>query len=207
MSDIENNEEAQTEIPQISELDALKQRADLMGLSYHPNIGVDKLRTKVQAALDGKADPTEDGIGGAVNTESSVAAAPIVENEGQKRMRMKQEANKLVRIKVSCRNPAKKEWDGEIFATGNSVIGTFKKYVPFDNEEGWHVPQIIYQMIKDREYQYFVEVTKEVAGRRVKTKEGRTGKEFLVEVMDPLTPQEIKELAQRQAMRDGTAAA
>lgn len=31
---------------ELNELDVLKERADQLGISYHPNIGVDKLREK-----------------------------------------------------------------------------------------------------------------------------------------------------------------
>ena len=37
---------------QPSELDTLKQRAKLMGIKHHPNIGVDKLRDKVNEQLE-----------------------------------------------------------------------------------------------------------------------------------------------------------
>ena len=39
------------------ELTLLKERADLMGIKYHPSIGVDKLREKVNSVLVPKDDP------------------------------------------------------------------------------------------------------------------------------------------------------
>ena len=77
------------------------------------------------------------------------------------------------------------------------VVGTFKKYVPFNADEGWHVPRIIYEQLKDRECQVFTTVRD---SRGNSTRKGKLIKEFAIEVLPNLTEEEIKELAQRQAM-------
>ena len=167
------------------ELAALKARADMLGLTYHPSIGVEKLREKVNAAL---APPAE---------EPKVEAEAVEETVGARNARLKREASKLVRIRVTCMNPAKKEWEGEIFSVGNAVVGSFTKYVPFNTEDGWHVPAMILQMIQDRQCQVFYTVTDQ---RGNKSRKGKLIKEFSVEVLPPLTAEELHDLAQRQAM-------
>ena len=162
------------------ELTSLKARADLMGISYHPSIGLEKLREKVNAAL-------------AVEKPAGVAA----EDEAAHRRRMIEEATKLVRVRVNCMNPAKKEWSGEIITVGNSVVGTHKKYIPFNAEDGWHIPHIMYEALLGRECQVFVTVTD---SRGNKSRKGRIIKEFAVEVLPPLSQEELAELARRQAM-------
>lgn len=164
------------------ELTALKARADLLGVPYHPSIGLDKLREKVNAVLV-KPEDTAD--------------APRVESEAAYRQRCMDEATKLVRIRLSCMNPNKSEWDGEILTVGNTIVGTHKKYIPFNAEEGWHVPHIMYEDLKARECQIFVTRTD---SRGNKVREGKLIKEFAIEVLPPLTAEEIKDLAQRQAM-------
>jgi hypothetical protein len=183
MSETTDNE-TQSTTPVQDELAALKQRADVLGLTYHPSIGVEKLREKVNAALA----PTVEEAKPAVATE---------ESEGMRNSRLKREASKLVRIRVTCMNPAKKEWEGEIFSVGNSVVGSFTKFVPFNTEDGWHVPQMILQMIQDRQCQVFYTVSDQ---RGNKTRKGKLIKEFSVEILPPLTPEELHDLAQRQAM-------
>ena len=183
MSD--NQNEDVLEMP--DELTSLKQRADLLGLSYHPSIGLEKLREKVNATL---ASPEE-------TKPEEVAQDPVTETLDQKRRRLRDEAAKLVRIRVTCMNPNKKEWEGEIITAGNAGVGTFKKYVPFNADEGWHVPNIIYQVLKDRECQVFSTVT---GPRGNKFRKGKLIKEFAIEVLPPLTEEELKDLAQRQAM-------
>ena len=164
------------------ELTTLKARADLLGISYHPSIGLEKLREKINAATSDEVPKTN---------------APQEENVNQKRARLKKEALELVRIRVTCMNPAKAEWEGEILTVGNSAIGSVTKYIPFNADAGWHVPRIIYQQLVERQCQVFVTKTD---SRGNKSRQGKLIKEFAIEVMPPLTPAELHELAQRQAM-------
>lgn len=191
MSDdiLDNNED--DVLPQTSELDSLKMRADQLGLKYHPAIGVEKLREKVNATIEG-TDSGED--------EEPNALAPDTETVNEKRARLKREALKLVRVRITNMNPNKKEWEGEIFTVSNSVIGTVKKMIKFDVE--YHVPQIILNVMRERECQVFVNF-KDAKGNR--SKEGKLVKEFAIEVLPSLTEKELKELAQRQAMANGVA--
>lgn len=175
----------------VNEIDTLKARADKMGISYHPSIGAEKLREKIDAAL-AEANPNQ-------ATEDTDTASEG-ETRNQRVRRLRSEASKLVRIRVTCMNPNKKDWEGEIFTVSNSVVGTFKRYVPFNAEEGWHVEQIILNQLKQRECQIFV---KKRERNGLQSSEGKLIKEFAIEVLPPLTEKELKELAQRQAMAAG----
>ena len=172
------------------ELDALKARANLLGVKFHPSISLEKLREKVNAAVtsDGAATSEE---------EAKDPAEPKQETIGEKRKRLKTEALKLVRIRLTCLNPAKKEWEGEIITVGNSLIGSVKKFVPFNADDGWHVPHVIYQQLKERQCQIFQTATD---ARGNKVRKGKLIKEFAIEVLPPLTKEELEELARRQAM-------
>lgn len=172
------------------ELDALKARANLLGVKFHPSISLEKLREKVNAAVtsDGAATSEE---------EAKDPAEPKQETIGEKRKRLKTEALKLVRIRLTCLNPAKKEWEGEIITVGNSLIGSVKKFVPFNADDGWHVPHVIYQQLKERQCQIFYTATD---ARGNKVRKGKLIKEFAIEVLPPLTKEELGELARRQAM-------
>ena len=173
------------DLPVQDELTVLKQRADQIGLSYHPSIGLETLRAKLNAALTPQQDTAE-----------KQAEA----NEALQRQLALEDATRLVRIRVVCMNPAKKEWEGEIFTVGNSVVGTHKKFVPFNNDEGWHVPNMILQMMQERECQTFYTVRDE---RGNQVRKSKLIKEFAIEILPPLTPDELKDLAQRQAMASG----
>lgn len=201
MENLDQTAEHDNDTPSVDvtdELAKLKARADMMNIEYHPKIGLDKLREKINAHLNSEAAPvvkTEVALTKTAATEAK--ATPAEETEGQRRQRLMDEAGKLVRVVVSCKNPAKKEWPGQLVSSGNSLVGTFTKFVPFDNEEGWHVPHIIFQQLKAAEYQsFYTEKTK----NGVSVRRGKLQKEFAVEVLDPLTPEELHDLAQRQAM-------
>lgn len=184
MQEFEQEEELQ--IP--DEMTSLKARADQLGISYHPSIGLEKLRTKINEALSD--EPKED-------EKPAVAVGKGKESPQELRLRKRKEASELVRIRVTCMNPNKKEWDGEVFTAGNSAVGTFKKMVPFNAEEGWHVPRIIYNMMMERKCQIFVTHTD---SRGNKSRKGKMIREFSIEVLPPLTEEELHDLAQRQAM-------
>lgn len=191
----EFEQEEVLEIP--DELTTLKARAEQLGISFHPSIKLEKLRDKINAKLEGDSEEEEEE-----EAEEVVVAAGVLKGETQSelRLRKRKEASELVRIRVTCMNPAKKEWDGEILSAGNSAVGTFKKYVPFNNEDGWHVPRIIYNQLLERKCQIFVT---DKDGRGNKVRKGKMIREFAIEVLPQLTPAELRDLAQRQAMAKG----
>lgn len=159
------------------ELTLLKERADLMGIKYHPSIGLEKLREKVNESLK----PTK--------------PVPVEKTAMQKKMEQVKAANRLVRIRVTCMDPNKKGWKGDFFTVMNSTFGTIKKYVPFNVE--WHVPIVILKQIKRKKRQEFYEVPGKFG---LKIKRARMVPMFAVEELPPLTTDELKELARRQAL-------
>lgn len=191
------------------ELNALKKRAQMLGITHHPSIGLKALKEKVNANLEDReeVDVGEDTVTLPVPAAVFVPQVAgghiaVAESRIQKRMRLKKEASRLVRIVIYCNNPDKKAWEGEIFTASNSFIGTEKKYVPYGNEEGWHVPRIIVNMIQARECQ--IHYTKRDA-RGNKVPKRRLIKEFNVTFLDDLTAAEIDKLAIKQAMAKGGA--
>ena len=187
------------------ELASLKLRADQMGLKYHHKTGLPKLKALVNGALKANTpDPTPSTP--KTKDELKAPQAPFIApsdvvTPGKPRKGSKADVGRLVRIRINCMNPDKTEWEGQIFNVSNSKFG-FKKYVPFNNDEGWHVPFMIYTHIKNRKCQIF---KNSIDGRGNKTRQGLLIHEFAVELMDPLTSNEMQELAQRQAMASGTA--
>lgn len=227
-------------VPVPDELTSLKAKADLMGLTYHPSIGLEKLRAKVAEALAGEGAPNrnEDPATAVQAAPAAVAAqvapvgtptqayqaptlAPVElekprmknltprqhadqeslpvpgESVAERRLRMKRHANELIRIRVTCMDPAKKEWEGEIIGAGNNLVGTLSKFVPFGIDDAWHVPRIMYNVLRDRMAQIFITVTDPVSKQKIR--KGKLIKAFAIDVLDPLTPEEIQELAARQA--------
>ena len=104
----------------------------------------------------------------------------------------------LKRCTVMCMNPMKKEWAGEILSVGSAKWGTFKKYIPF-NGEPYHIPKIIYDMMKERKCTIFYTV-KQKDGRGGDIRKGKLIPEFNIVDLPPLTSAELKQLADKQLL-------
>jgi hypothetical protein len=201
MSEQDTNPTEEENIP--SELESLKERATQMNIQFAPNIGVDKLRARVNDKLNGTN--TEEELD-QDKPKQEVKERPAAPKKPQKTeaqlkhemvLRQRKEANRLVRVVVHNMNPNKKDWPGEIMTVSNSVVGTIKKYVPFNVENGYHVPQMILNLMKDRQYQKYTK--KRLPGGQTKV-ESSLAPEFNIQILDPLTPKEMQELATKQAL-------
>jgi hypothetical protein len=179
-----------------TELSLLKDRATMMGIKFHPASGIKSLKEKINAKLN--TELPEETIPAEI---AKITAEPVMKSDAQLKaehnVQLRKMANQLIRVNVTCMNPNKKEWMGEIFSVSNRVIGTIKKFVPFGAEAGWHVPNAILIMMKERMFQTFKVITLQ---NGKKGKKGFMTKEFAIEIMEPLTGSELQDLAQRQAM-------
>ena len=109
-----------------------------------------------------------------------------------------QAAMKLVRVVVTPNDPLMVNYPGLIFTVGMSGINNgrmIKKFVPFNNEEGWHVPEIILRQIESAEMQQFKTVTRPNGEKEL---ESYITKKFNVRILEPLTAEEMKKLAASQ---------
>lgn len=194
---------------QKSELEVLKERATQLGLKFGPNIGVDLLRARVNAVLNGDADlsDVDEEEFEEEETKEVVSVKPKLdkklaekfgETPQEKRERLRKEAFKLVRVRIQCMNPLKKSLQGEVFTVSNSIIGTYRKFVPYniESEEGWMVPQIMLNMLRERQFNNVRYERK----NGVNVPKANLVKEFAIEVLPQLTQKELTEMARRQAM-------
>ncbi len=163
-----------------AELDALKQLAENKGIEFHPNIGLEKLKVKI-AEFDKQFEETP---------------KPKMTNQAKKREEARIKHMKLVRCRIACMDPAKREWQGEWLSVGNAVLGFHTKYVLFDHE--YHLTQFMIDNLKDKKFR----MSKDVPDG----KGGKYSKNFFpasynIEILDPLTEQELADLAADQAKR------
>ena len=116
-----------------------------------------------------------------------------VELEGLRKV----EANKLIRVIVRSNNPLKRDHAGDIFTVGNRKLNNgkaIKKYIPYNNEEGWFIPNILYEHLLAAECQIF----KKVVRNGQEFMEPQNIKAFNVEVLPPLTDDEVEKLRVKQ---------
>ena len=204
-----------------TEMELLKQRADMLGVTYSNNIGIETLRKRVEDAMAGNPqDPEPEAQEAAPSMESltadltaQVAATSSVDTKGlnplvqdepaaptkaislREHMRLTQ--MKLVRVRIQNLDPKKANLPGEIFAVANEYLGDVKKYIPFGEttDNGYHIPYCLYKMLKNRR---FLNV------RERKDRDGKIHietawvKEFALELLPDLTPEELKQLATAQ---------
>lgn len=160
-----------------SELDSLKQIADNMGVTYSPNIGATKLKAKIAEKQAPKvAEPV---------------ATPM-----NKRVALKRDATKLVRVRVANMDPSMKSHKGVWAMASNKVVGTLKKFVPFNSE--YHVENFLYKVLRDKKWRETYEVPD---GKGGKLKKNRFVPSYAIEVLPDLTPKELSALADDQKKR------
>lgn len=179
--------------PVIDEREMLKNRARLMGIEFGNNTSTDTLKRKIQEKLDGEKP--------AAAEVNPLGGTPIDEDDSSPmaiRRRMREEQMRLVRVRVTCLDPKKKDLPGEIFTIANEFLGTVSKFVPFGEvtDDGYHIPFCIYTMMNERKFL-------NIRTRKDK-KNGQTiveqswAKEFALEILPQLTPEELKRLATAQ---------
>ena len=110
------------------EMAGLKKRAKMMGMTVSNNIGLETLRTRVRNVLESGKKPQEEEpepeqeitpVAAALTKVEPKAAK--VETESEKRKRIMKSAMRLIRIRITCLNPAKKDLPGQIVTVGNNV--------------------------------------------------------------------------------------
>lgn len=178
------------------ELQVLKDRARLMGITHSNNIGLEALRAKIAAKQAEAEQPLNHG-------SPEDAANPLADGETKPerpmtiRERLLRDEMKLVRCRITNLDPKKKDLPGEIYTVANEYLGTVRKYVPFGEhtEEGWHIPHCIYTMLKEKK---FLNIRTSKGPNGQTTVKTSMAQEFSLEVLPPLTPLEIEKLANAQ---------
>jgi hypothetical protein len=196
MVDVTEEQQDKLDAQAPTEIEMLRARAKTLGLSHHPSMGLDKLKLLVKEAMEPK--PSEEAPIVEIPVQTT-KPAPKAETTPQRRARLHKEATRLVRCVVSCMNPRKQEQEFQMFSVSNSVIGTITKVVPFDVEEGFHIPKIILDNIEEAQCQVFHTVK---GPRGNKVRKGKLVKEFSVRVLKPLTTKELDTLARDQKQRN-----
>lgn len=176
------------------ELSVLKQRATMMGIQFSNNIGLETLRKKIEDKMEGRA---EADAAPQINPLAGETTAQPVKRKTL-RQKLYDEQMKLVRIRVTNLDPKKKDLPGEVITVANEHLGTVRKFVPFGEvtDDGYHVPYCIYRFMEKRKFLNIRIVKDRRTGQeRV---ESNWVKEFALEVLPQLTPQQIANLKTAQ---------
>ena len=203
------------------ELQQLKDIAKYLNYKHHQAVGAERLESELIKYCEEIGTTMEEVISGMealsasttnnpsdasttnTNTEldpsiiAKLSSMSFSEAEGKAvksaRAEKQKEAMRLVRCTISCNNKNKSEFSGEIFCARNKILPEVKKFVPFGVPT--HVPLILLNMIKEKQYQVF---------RTKKLPNGQTVKETIlipeynIQELPPLTPQELDAIARKQ---------
>lgn len=191
----------------VDELALLKQRAKIMGIAFSNNISLETLKERIRQKMENESvQPSADGADDAVEPAE---IAPVAQTQKTKKQSLRQqiydENMKLIRLRITNLDPKKRELPGEIFTIANEYLGTVRKFIPYGSatDNGYHVPYCIYKALKKR--QFLSIATRKVKGSDHTVVEQRLVAEFALEVLPPLTPKEIAQLAASQAAAGGVA--
>lgn len=162
----------------------LRAKLSKLGISSSPNASLDTLRAKLAEVQEEHPEP-------------EVVDKSTVKSTAQLLADARKDALKLIRCRIKNLNPAKRDLNGEIFTVANEVLGKISKYVPYDEAgEAYHIPNCIYKVLKAKK---FLEV------RTVKDPDTKATRvvqswvpEFNIEILPPLTTEELKDLAIKQ---------
>lgn len=183
----------------VTELSLLKDRARLMGITFSNNIGLEALKLKVHNKQENIPDeePEEENIAVKQYFSEQLNAISPMKQPASLREMLLEENMRLVRIRITNMDPKKKDLPGEIFTVANEHIGTVRKYIPYGeaSEGGYHVPYILYKRLLNRKFLH-IRTFKRAGQIHTETSWVR---EFSIELLDPLTPKEIQQLATTQA--------
>lgn len=201
------------DLPKVDELTMLKDRARLMGITHSNNIGVEALRDKIAAKLSETSDEGDDeeeeedtqptsNVTGEDPQKASLVLNPNPNKKLTLREYQLQEQLKLVRVRITCLDPKKKDLHGEILTVANEFIGTVRKFVPYGEytDNGYHIPYCLFEHLREREF------------LNVRTRKGKHGttvvergyvREFAIEVLPPLTQEDLAKLSASQMAAGG----
>ena len=191
----EENPLAEAEQP--SELDVLKARAKMIGVTFSNNISVDTLREKIRAKLAGES--TDEVVQPTVEVNALSPENTPKAKTPTLREYMASEQLKLVRLRITNLDPKKKDIPGEIITVANEYLGTVRKYVPFGevSDIGYHVPYCIYTELESRRFLNIRTVKDPRTGTN--SVQSTMAREFALEILPQLTKVELERLAATQA--------
>ena len=198
-------------MPSLEELHTI---AKMEGIKHHPNIGQAKLYHKIKAFKEHGLVPDPDDIEKATSVDDTkllkvkeaeerlatgLDSSSILLQQQSKQvntMRERARASAMKRVIVTCMNPIKGDYRGEIFKARNHFSGAVTRFIGYSGEPQ-HVEQILLNVLKEKVFQTFV--TKEDT-RGNKYRAGVQRPEYTIVYLDNLTKKEVTELVEAQAL-------
>ena len=195
------------------ELQHLRNIANKLNFSYHHMLGAEKLEQRLRDYCKNNSISFEDISNEVLNEYKKEDKGEVLIMIKDKKMDLSKvtfdelekshskevsdkrtkDALKLVRCMITCNNKNKTSYKGEIFAARNAVINEVKKFIPFGRPT--HVPQILLNVIKEKQYQTFVE---ETLPNGMKVNKPHLINEYNIQILDPISKDELEAIKRKQ---------
>lgn len=139
------------------------------------------------------ANTKKDEIEVTTETPATTTKAPEM-NEYQRREAYKKENDRLIRCRITPLDPLESKATGFMFSTGNKILGDRSYVIMYNNIT--HLPNFIIKNLQERTF-----------NKRIPRKDPRKPPKivevpkYAIEILPPLTPQELADLADQQRKR------
>jgi hypothetical protein len=198
-----------------NDIESLRVRATELGIKFSGNTGVATLQGKISAHM---AEGTHDILGDneplpEIIKPKAVPKGPPslaelqtmnpakIDPNNQALIRQVVRAKALIlrRVKITNLDPADAELHGAVITVMNKYTGKVSKFIPFGegSENGYHIPQIILNQLQAQKF--VIRKAKKGGQFGVKTYNTNLVPKYNIEFLPDLTPEELKNLADRQA--------
>lgn len=191
-------EPSMEQLEKVAQMDQMKAQANLLGVQFAANIGFETLAERVRAfkvtnAMEKdtteQAAPADDGI---LDTTPGLKVPADIEAQ-YAIFRAKQ----LVRVSITCVNPAKSELTADLYTIFSSSIGRVSQVIPYQAPNGHHIPRCLADFLREKKY---------IAFRPSNVRPGENGvdrehyevPEFIITDLPPLTAEEYHRITVRQ---------
>ena len=175
-NDAENQHIGQPE----TRLEDLRNQCTLRGIKFHHRNNEEKLLELI-AQQDAKDNPVPTKSPGNMTSLEKLHA-------------MRRKCLRLRRVMITCNDPMKLKYKGEIFQAANANVAAIRKYCPFGNTNGWYMPQLLLNVAEEKQF------------RRPNSDErnalsGGMAKMYNITYLDDLTVEQFNELKHQQELR------
>lgn len=178
----------------------LRDRCTEFNLNPHHKAGYNKLTEMLLAHYNKDVEPDEvEEEKAPINVadlEFKSLDRYVDETDGEFAARKRKEAHRLIRVRITCMNPVKKELQGELFTVSNDLF-TIKRMIPFHGNPT-HIETAFLDMLRERKFQSFREVRRSSLSE-APMQEGYLVPEFAIEIMNHMTPEEMTNLSIEQS--------
>lgn len=154
-------------------LEELKAKADELGIKYSGNISAATLQERIDAHI--------------------LAQEPEVVTPVNKIGALRKEATKLVRVIITPMDTLKKDYNGEFFQVANKILN-IKRFIPFGVST--HIESVLLEQLREKQFRMSetIKGTTNPVSRLVPA--------YAIQVLPPLTPEELENLKQAQLARN-----